>query len=164
MVEEVLSHPKVRVVGFVIDTVDKIMHGMQLGTAGMHNQVRQWAEQGFMQRLLNLLFDHGFDVVLTSDHGNIEAVGIGRPSEGAVADLRGERVRVYPDRILRAGIKTQFPNAIEWPPLGLPEDYLPLIAPGRSAFIREGERIVAHGGISLEEVIIPFIRIQRRVA
>ena len=87
-VEEVLSHPKVLVVGFVIDTVDKIMHGMQLGTAGMHNQVRQWAEQGFMQRLLNLLFDHGFGVVLTSDHGNIEAVGIGRPSEGAVADLR----------------------------------------------------------------------------
>jgi hypothetical protein len=163
-VEEVLSHHKVRVVGFVIDTVDKIMHGMQLGTAGMHNQVRQWAEQGFMESLLNLLFDHGFDVVLTSDHGNIEAVGIGRPSEGAVADLRGERVRVYPDRILRAGIKTQFPNAVEWPPLGLPEDYLPLIAPGRSAFIREGERIVAHGGISLEEVIIPFIRIQRRAA
>jgi hypothetical protein len=163
-VEEILSHPKVRIVGFVIDTVDKIMRGMQLGTAGMHNQVRQWAEQGFMERLLNLLFDHSFGVVLTSDHGNIEAVGIGRPSEGAVADLRGERVRVYPDRILRAGVKTQFPNAIEWPPLGLPEDYLPLIALGRSAFIREGERIVAHGGISLEEVIIPFIRIQRRAA
>ena len=164
VVEEVLSHPKVRVVGFVIDTVDKIMHGMQLGTAGMYNQVRQWAEQGFMERLLGLLFEHGFGVVLTSDHGNIEAVGMERPSEGAVADLRGERVRVYPDRILRAGVKTQFPNAIEWPPLGLPEDYLPLIAPGRSAFIREGERIVAHGGISLEEVIVPFIRIQRRAA
>ena len=58
MVEEVLSHPKVWVAGFVIDTVDKIMHGMQLGTAGMHNQVHQWAEQGFMERLLNLLFDH----------------------------------------------------------------------------------------------------------
>jgi hypothetical protein len=129
-VEEVLSQPKVRIVGFVIDTVDKIMHGMQLGTAGMHNQVRQWAQQGFMVRLLELLFDHDFGVILTSDHGNIEAVGIGRPSEGAVADLRGERVIVYPDRILRAGVKTQFPNAIEWPPLGLPEDYLPLIAPG----------------------------------
>jgi len=161
-VEEVLSQPKVRIAGFVIDTVDKIMHGMQLGTAGMHNQVRQWAEQGFMVRLLDLLFDHGFGVVLTSDHGNIEAVGIGRPSEGAVADLRGERVRVYPDRILRTGVKTQFPNTIEWPPLALPEDYLPLIAPGRSAFIREGERIVGHGGISLEEVVIPFIRIERR--
>ncbi len=46
-VEEILSHPKVRVVGLVIDKVDKIMHGMELGTAGMHNQVRQWATGGF---------------------------------------------------------------------------------------------------------------------
>jgi len=50
-VEEVLSHPKVRAVGFVM--VDK-MHGMELGTAGMHNQVRQWA-QGFIAQLLDLL-------------------------------------------------------------------------------------------------------------
>ena len=39
-VEDMLSHPKVRVVGLVVDKVDKIMHGMELGTAGMHNQVR----------------------------------------------------------------------------------------------------------------------------
>jgi hypothetical protein len=161
-VEEVLSYRRVRIVGLVVDTVDKIMHGMQLGTAGMHNQVRQWAAEGFMAALLDLLFEHRFEVFLTSDHGNIEAIGIGRPSEGAVADLRGERVRVYPDRMLRAGVKIRFPGTIEWPPMGLPEDYLALIAPDRSAFVREGERIVAHGGISIEEVIVPLIRIERR--
>jgi PglZ domain len=161
-VEEVLSQPKVRIVGLVIDTVDKIMHGMQLGTAGMHNQVRQWAAEGFMAALLDRLHEHRFAVFLTSDHGNIEATGMERPSEGAVADLRGERVRVYPDRILRAGVKTRFPDIIEWPPLGLPETYLALIAPYRSAFIHEGERIVGHGGISVEEVIVPLIRITRR--
>jgi hypothetical protein len=26
-----------------VDKVDKIMHGMEMGMAGMHNQVRQWA-------------------------------------------------------------------------------------------------------------------------
>ena len=159
--EEIVSRPRVRVVGLIVDTVDKIMHGMQLGTAGMHNQVRQWARQGFMARLLDLLLDRGFDIFLTSDHGNLEAEGCGRPSEGAVADLRGERVRVYPDQILRARVKERFPDAIVWPPLGLPEDYLPLLAPGRSAFVQEGERIVGHGGISLEELIVPFVRIER---
>lgn len=159
-VEEILSHPKVRVVGLVIDKVDKIMHGMELGTAGMHNQVRQWAIAGFMAKLLDQLYNHGFSVFLTSDHGNIEATGIGRPSEGAIADLRGERVRVYSDPILRAKVKTQFPDSIEWSPLGLPKEYLPLLAPGRKAFIREGERIVGHGGISLEELVVPFIHIE----
>jgi len=44
---------------------------MELGTAGMHNQVRQWALQGLAQ-LLDLLY-HSFQSLLTSDHGNIEA-------------------------------------------------------------------------------------------
>ena len=95
---EVASRPRLRALGIVIDTVDKIMHGMELGTAGMHNQVRQWASQKFMANLLDVLFENDFDVFLTSDHGNIEAEGCGRPSEGAIADLRGERARVYPDR------------------------------------------------------------------
>ena len=137
------------------------MHGMELGTAGMHNQVRQWANQQFMAGLLDVLFDHDFDVLLTSDHGNIEAEGCGRPSEGAIADLRGERARVYPDQVLRSRVKEQFPDAIEWPTLGLPEDYLALLAPGRSAFVREGERIVGHGGISLEEIVVPMVQIER---
>jgi hypothetical protein len=148
-------------VGLVVDKVDKIMHGMELGTAGMHNQVRQWASAGFITKLLDQLHNRGFSIFLTSDHGNIEVAGIGRPSEGAIADLRGERVRVYPDPILRTKVKAQFPNAIDWPPLGLPENYLPLLAPERTAFIREGERIVGHGGISLEELVVPFIRVER---
>jgi len=54
---------------------------VELGTAGMHNQVRQWALR-FIAQLLDLLLNHSFRVFLTSDHGNIEATGIGRPSEG----------------------------------------------------------------------------------
>ena len=149
-----------RVLGIVVDKVDKIMHGMQLGTSGMHNQVRQWADEGFMVSLLDVLFDCGYDVFLTSDHGNVEGQGCGRPSEGAIADLRGERVRVYSDPILRSRVKENFPSAIEWPALGLPENYLALLAPGRLAFIHEGECIVGHGGISLEEVIVPMVKIE----
>lgn len=161
-VEELASHPKVRVLGLVVDKIDKIMHGMELGTAGMHNQVRQWIEQKFVVELLNLLLDQNFGIFLIADHGNIEAVGCGSPTEGVVADIRGERVRVYPDPSLRAKVKEKFPAAIAWPPLGLPEDYLPLLAPHRSAFVQAGKRIVGHGGISVEELIVPFIQVTRR--
>lgn len=161
-VEQILSHPKLQVVGLVIDKVDKIMHGMELGTAGMHNQVRQWAiEHTFIIKLLDLLLDRGFGILLTADHGNIEAVGCGSPAEGAIADIRGERARVYPDQSLRASVKEKFSDAIEWPPLGLPENYYPLLAPNRLAFVQEGKMIVGHGGISVEEVIVPLIKIER---
>ncbi len=185
-VSELLSRPRLRVVGLVIDKVDRIMHGMELGAAGMHNQVRQWARQGFMRDLLGLLHDRGFQVYLASDHGNIEARGIGRPAEGVVADLRGERVRVYSDPRLRAQIKeaidSRLPRrspsgqpaavqngnpavlsqTLEWPPVGLPEDYLALIAPNRAAFVRAGEILVGHGGISVEELLVPLVQIDRR--
>lgn len=161
-VSELLSRPRLRVVGLVIDKVDRIMHGMELGAAGMHNQVRQWARQGFMRDLLGLLHDRGFQVYLASDHGNIEARGVGRPAEGAVADLRGERVRVYSDPRLRAQIKEQFLESLEWPSVGLPEDYLALIAPNRAAFVRAGETLVGHGGISVEELLVPLVQIDRR--
>lgn len=163
-VSELLSRPRLRVVGLVIDKVDRIMHGMELGSAGMHNQVREWARQGFMRDLLGLLHDRGFQVYLASDHGNIEARGVGRPAEGAVADLRGERVRVYSDPRLRAQIKERFPESLEWPSVGLPEDYLALIAPPKAAFVGKGETIVGHGGISVDELLVPLVRIERASA
>ena len=163
-VRALLSRPGLRALGLVVDTVDKIMHGMTLGAAGMHNQVRQWAEQGFLARLLDLLLDAGFAVFLTSDHGSVETEGCGRPSEGAIADVRGERARLYPDPVLRSRVKERFPDAIEWPALGLPEDCLALLAPGRMAFVREGERVVGHGGVTLEEVVVPVVEIERTAA
>ena len=163
-VVEIIDRPQLRMVGLVVDKVDKIMHGMELGAAGMHNQVRQWAAGPFMTSLIDLLMDKGFQIYLSSDHGNIEASGCGRPAEGVVADLRGERVRVYPDSLLRAQVKEQFPDAVEWPHIGLPENYLPLLAPPRAAFIRKTESIVGHGGASLEELIVPFVQIERRDA
>ncbi len=160
-VAEKIGHPNVRVAGLVVDKVDKIMHGMELGAAGMYNQVRQWSQQAYMTRLVELLLAQGFRIFLTSDHGNIEAEGCGSPAEGMVADLRGERARIYPNTVLRHQVKERFPAALEWEPIGLPETYLALLAPTRQAFIREGQHIVGHGGISLEEVVVPLVQIER---
>ncbi|MCK5034683.1 MAG: BREX-3 system phosphatase PglZ [Candidatus Sabulitectum sp.] len=159
---DLVTHPKTRVVGLVVNTVDDIMHGMMLGAAGMHNQVSQWAGEAFLPNLIDLLFEHGFSVFLSSDHGNVEAKGCGRLSEGALADIRGERARVYSDQLARTKFHNQYPDSIEWAQIGLPEDFLPLLAPNRKAFVREGELIVSHGGASIEELIVPFVQIEKK--
>ncbi|MDQ4076612.1 MAG: BREX-3 system phosphatase PglZ, partial [Chloroflexota bacterium] len=149
-----------RVVALIINKVDDIMHGMQLGMAGMLNQVRQWGEQGYLARLIAILLNQGWRLYLTSDHGNIEATGIGLPREGAAAELRGERVRVYRDERLLQQTRAEYPEAVTWPAIGLPADYLSLLAPSRKAFIREGVRTVSHGGLSIEELVVPFVEIK----
>lgn len=156
-------HPgKTKVVGLVVDKVDKIMHGMQLGSAGMHNQIKQWCHAGYLSALIGQLLDYGYEVWLTADHGNIQCEGKGRPSEGVIAETRGERVRVYPTPELRSQVAGSFPFAHEWQPVGLPPDYFPLVTGGRDAFVSQGEAIVGHGGVSIEEVIVPLVKFERR--
>jgi hypothetical protein len=159
VVEDALSKPNVKVIGAVVDKVDRIMHGMELGLVGMHNQVRQWAGEGVLSGIIDVMLSNGFVVYITADHGNVESVGCGRPKEGVTADIRGERVRIYSDPVLRAQVATKFPAAIVWRPVGLPDDFLPLLAGDRTAFVPEGYRTVAHGGATLEEAIVPFIRV-----
>lgn len=156
-------HPgKTKVVGLVVDKVDKIMHGMQLGSAGMHNQIKQWCQGGFLAELAGQLLEYGYEVWLTADHGNIQCEGKGRPSEGVIAETRGERVRVYPTPELRSQVAGVFPFAHEWQPVGLPADYFPLVAGGRDAFVNPGDVIVGHGGVAIEEVIVPLVKFERR--
>jgi hypothetical protein len=162
VLDSAIHSGKTKVVGLVVDKVDKIMHGMQLGAAGMHNQIKQWCQGGFLAALVGQLLDDGYAVWLTADHGNIQCDGKGRPAEGAIAETRGERARVYPTPELRAQVAASFPFAHEWQPVGLPADYLPLVAGGHDAFANLGEAIVGHGGIAIEEVIVPLVKFERR--
>ena len=157
---EVVSSSEVRAVALVVDVVDRIMHGMVLGSSGMRNQVRHWADGGMLAELLDILLGRGFAIFLTSDHGNIETRGCGRPADGALVETYGKRVRIYDDSVLRDRVLAEHPGAVAWPTVGLPERYHPLIAPGRSSFVRERESPVAHGGATLEEVVVPLVEVE----
>jgi hypothetical protein len=161
--DDQLSDGRLKAVGLVINTVDDMMHGMQLGAAGMHNLVALWAKGGYLGELITSLLAKGFSIHITSDHGNVEATGTGKIREGAIAESRGERTRVYETETLRDSISYGCDEAIAWPQIGLPSNYWPTVMKGRKAFVAENEKIVGHGGISLEEVIVPYITISREL-
>ena len=48
-----------------------------------------------------------------------------------------------------------------WNNAGLPENYNVLLSQYGQAFVQKGEEIVTHGGISIEEVVVPFIKVQQ---
>ena len=136
------------------------MHGTTLGLTGLREQIRLWMKAGFLVRLIIRLTEANYEIYLTSDHGNVAATGIGRPGEGAIADLRGERVRIYPNDTLRQRVLQDFATAVSWPTEGLPSDgFYPLLAPNRQAFITAGDTTVTHGGHLLEEVIVPYVKV-----
>jgi hypothetical protein len=156
---EDLITSQTRALGITLFKVDKIMHGMELGAVGMAGQVRTWAEEGFLPKLVNFLHRLGFDVFISADHGNTEAVGIGTPREGVLSDKGGERCRLYSDPALTKTCLTEFPETLVWDHPGLPDNLSILLAPHGKAFGQKNTTLVCHGGPTLEEVCVPFIRI-----
>jgi hypothetical protein len=150
-----------RVLGAVIGQIDQSLHGLPGGTGSLHAVVSSWSKTQELKNLVSELIAMDFTVFLTSDHGNVYGTGCGKPSIGETAEQRGERVIIFSDRGLRDKAKEQFTNAHVWPQAGLPHDFFPLIAPYGACFKQERQGIVSHGGISLEEVMVPFIKISR---
>lgn len=156
--EQDIADPNVKVAGVVVDMVDEIVHGATLGKRGIASQIENWCETGFVEQLIELLIKHGFEIHLTSDHGNVDATGIGRLNQGVLSELRGERVRIYRSDDLAASVPSNL-DTLRFDLPGLPSDFLPVYPKGRGAFTGMGEHIVAHGGMSVEELIVPFVRI-----
>ena len=148
-----------KVVGLVVDEVDDRLH-KERSKQDVALWIANWLKTGFVDRLFALLLDRGFHIYLTADHGNVEAVGMGRPSEGDVPEARGERVRVYRSDSLLAKSAAANANSVQLDIAGLPAGYMPLFAGGRTAFVPDGEQVVVHGGISVEELIVPFVKVK----
>lgn len=150
-----------KVVGMVINAVDDLIHGSEvLGSKGLHIDIKTWLERGLLAKTISELYESGFNVFITTDHGNTYAKGIGVIREGVLAEDKGQRARVYPNDILRDASKNNTDNCMEWNSSILPEDYKPLLANYGKAFIDKKSTIMTHGGTSLEEVLIPFIEVK----
>jgi hypothetical protein len=153
---------RVEALGMTISKPDEIMHGMKLGWAGWHQQLELWNEGRFLDHLVNSLLSAGFTVCLTADHGNLESIGTGKINEGVMAENRGQRVRVYPNEVLReSALNDHQELSHEFDAGMLPDGCFPIFASGRGAFVAQDETIVAHGGTSLDELLVPWVVLRK---
>lgn len=154
---------KYTILGLVLDEVDEIMHGQRQGTYAMHQQIRTWTKGKVLINLLNGLLEKGFNVHITADHGNVETKGIGVPREGILVDKAGQRVRVYHDKSLMQTVLDAFPDSYDWNAPGLPKNFFTVFPPKRTAYVEENESPVCHGGISLEEMVVPLVQVSKGI-
>lgn len=156
--EAVLTDRRPKVLGLVIDEVDDRLH-KERSKKDVALWIGNWLNTGFVDRLFSLLLDRGYHIYLTADHGNVESTGVGRPNQGVIAETRGERVRVYRSESLLADSAVAYPNTVRLHIAGLPANFMPLFAGGRTAFVPVGDQVVVHGGVSVEELVVPFVKV-----
>ena len=149
------------VVGLVANMVDTFVHSAHLGTKQLHQNVKLWIEDGqWLATVIQGLTGQGFDVVITSDHGHTSVQGMGRPPTGDIPESKGQRVQVFSSKVLRDQVAAEW--GTPWPHLsGLPTDYVPLLAPAHTAYTTRNQKLLSHGGVSMEELVVPMIRIAR---
>ena len=157
--EKVVTRPSIKIIAIVINMIDDLSHSNILGKQDVSRQISVWCDrEKIIQRVCFMLMENDFNIYITSDHGNVDAVGVGAVSQGPIADISGQRVRVYRNSTLASSIPDDI-DTFQFEVGSLPSNFLPYYASGRGAFVQTGKKVVSHGGISLEEMIVPFTRI-----
>ena len=162
-VRDAVDSGRVECIGVVVNSIDRLVHGVGPEGNVLAAAVRQWAENGHIVSLLHCLVERGFDVAVCSDHGNVEAVGVGRPDLGSVPEDQGQRAIVFGDTATLEAARDRIAATRVWPGPGLPASMHVLLPQGRGAFTTVGGRTRTHGAASIEEVLVPFIRVTKHV-
>ena len=155
------NNPKTKVMGIVIDIIDKLTHNALLGNKGLSTEIKTWMQSNYLLNIITELLEDKFEIYITSDHGNKESIGMGKVHDGVLADLKGQRVRLYESKAL---LDNSFDNntSYVWKCPGIPENYHIMFAKHNYAYINKDESAICHGGMSMEEVVVPFIKIERK--
>jgi hypothetical protein len=155
------NNPKTKIMGIVIDIIDKLIHNALLGNKGLATEIKTWMQSKYLLNIITELLEDKFEIYITSDHGNKESIGIGKVSDRVLAELKGQRVRLYESKAL---LDNSFDNntSYVWKCPGIPDNYHMMFAKFNYAYINKDESAICHGGMSMEEVVVPFIKIERK--
>lgn len=147
-----------KVVGIVVNICDDLMHDELQGLSGLQQGVENWAKNMHLVKLLQNLQERGFAVYMTADHGNTSAVAEGRfVKPGVLAEPASRRAVIY----------QSFADAIEldkftterYSGTYLPEGYTAYLFDAGTSYGDRGKEYITHGGMTLEEAVVPFVRI-----
>ena len=150
--------PFARLAVIVINDIDDMVHGQLQGRQGMLQDVQLLSKTGKLQALIRRLMDQGFTVYMTADHGNTECIGTGAlKRSGVETETKSRRMIVLKDygeasEDLRA-------RTIQFPGYYLDKSYQYFICKDKTSFDGPGKQVMTHGGMTIDEVIVPFIRI-----
>lgn len=145
---------------YVILDVDERVHGQYGGRAGMLADMDLLARGGRLSSLVRRLVAAGMDVYITADHGNTPCVGRGRVTgAGVETESKGKRMLVVND-LADVEPRREKYELIEFPGTFLDKSYRYFLCPSGVSFDDQGKHVMSHGGISIDEVIVPFITIR----
>ena len=144
----------------IINDVDDMVHAQHQGRLGMLNDIGVLSDQHKLVDMTKRFLSEGFDVYISADHGNTPCTGLGKlMGTGVETETKSHRMLVLQNFADKAGLIQKY-GMIEYPKYYLNKDFDYLICDVGDSFDAKGEEVMTHGGISIDEVIVPFIKIK----
>ena len=157
---EVEFSSTIRCGAVIVMDVDEMVHAQKQGRAGMAQDIGLMSKQGKLADLTKRLLTQGFDVYITADHGNTACTGMGHATgTGVEVETKSRRFLVLKDFANKDSVKEKY-GLLEYPKYYLPKEYDYLICDNQKSFDVKGEEVMSHGGITIDEVVVPFIKIK----
>ena len=136
--------------------------------SGYRKTVRSWVENSWFNDVLKVLSQSSFDVVITSDHGSVKVnkeimVSADKDASDGVRYKYGRNLNSKNKNVM----KINNPENFKLPTFGPQFNYL--LAKNDSYFLYPNEanryknklqNSFQHGGISLEEMLIPVLKMK----
>lgn len=145
----------------IINDVDEMVHGQMQGRLGMYNDIGVLADQHKLADTVKRMLSHGFDVYISADHGNTPCTGMGKLMKtGVETETKSRRMIVLKNFADKSSMFKKYKNLIDYPGYYLDKQFDYLICGVGDSFDAKGEEVMSHGGITIDEVIVPFIKIK----
>lgn len=144
----------------IVLDIDNLVHAQYQGRIGMLNDDTVLTKQKKLIGTVERFLQQGYDVYISSDHGNAPSVGLGRlMGAGLEVETKSHKMVVLKDFADKNSLIEKY-GLLDYPKYYLPKEYDYLICNVGESLDIKGEEVMTHGGISLDEVVVPFISIR----
>lgn len=147
-------------VGLVFTFMDTLTHNSLTTESKLIMDIREFLDKSNMQIFICKLLEQGFQVYFVSDHGSIYAKGNGLRVSKDLVDDKARRYMIFEHRKLAEEYKTE--NTLLLQLKNVIGDKWLLLVSGSEMFGNLSDRCLTHGGISIEEVVVPFVKVMKR--
>lgn len=145
------------VVSILYNFFDELAHAVQF-PPGVEdktpylNAAKDYLQKSSIKQDIRLLKEEGYAIYLCSDHGSIVAKGNGKRIEKYLIDGFAKRAVI---------IQADKSELLDMEQINIPfeNDKKVVLPEGRTMFTYKDKIEVNHGGITLEEMIVPFIKL-----
>ncbi len=150
--------PSIKVAGIIINICDDLMHDELQGMFGLQQGLETWIKNTHLVNLLKSLQEQGFAIYMTADHGNTSAIAEGRfQRPGVLAEPASRRAVIY--QSYTDAIELNKFTTEQYSGTYLPKGFTAYLFDPGTSYGDPGKEYITHGGMTLEEAVVPFIRI-----